>query len=70
MKPLSLKIIVSSTAASVGNCSTIFLAGIFFLFSLFSIIDLIQNIFTAGQTVNFIYKKEKLENSQNDSHTA
>lgn len=63
IRPLSVQISVTGTMASFGNCVTLFFECMFFLYSLFSIIDLIQNIFTTGQTVNFIFTKDKIENT-------
>jgi hypothetical protein len=63
IRPLSVQISVPGTMASLGNCVTLFFECMFFLYSLFSIIDLIQNIFTTGQTVNFIFTKDKIENT-------
>ena len=64
IKPLTLKLSVSYIAASLGNCTAIFLSCVFFLLSLFSIIDLIRNIFAAGELVNYVFTKNKLEESQ------
>ncbi|MCL2139361.1 MAG: hypothetical protein FWH41_07510 [Treponema sp.] len=60
-KPLTLKIVVSDTFASLGNIIVFFFECLFFLNSLMLIVDLIQNIFTTGQLVNYFYLKEKLD---------
>jgi len=56
--PITIKIPVSLTIASVGNITTLFVTILFFVYALLSILGLIKSIFNTGQVINaLIYNK-------------
>ncbi|MCL2808649.1 MAG: hypothetical protein FWD24_01145 [Treponema sp.] len=61
IKPISIEIPTSFIMASAGNFIVIFLEVLFFLFALFSIIDIIINVFNTGLIINFSFLKKKNE---------
>jgi hypothetical protein len=61
IKPLSFEIPVNVLMATAGNIITLFVELLFFLYALFSIVDLIKNIFTTSQMVNLIVFCNKMK---------
>jgi hypothetical protein len=59
IKPLSLRVPVPGQLASMTNLAVLFTESGLFFYALFSIVDLVQNIFTTGQIVNFLFIKNK-----------
>jgi len=60
--PFTLKVLVHPLLAQILNALLVFILTLVFAYSLLILICLVKNIFTLGQTVNYVYLTENSEN--------
>jgi len=65
IKPISMENPVSGLCATLGNVFALFIESLLFLYGLLSIVDLVQNIFTTSQLVNYLLERDKYKGDDN-----
>lgn len=63
--PISIQIPVNAKLAVFVNALIMLLIAFSFIFSFLLIFDLVQNLFTTGQTANFLFMKKKIMDEEN-----